>query len=153
MSRITERWSRARAAGMRGAPPLVAALLVLALGCSSVRTVPLERVSGAGQGDTRVVMRDGYVYQFDHVAVRGDSLYGSYRVTEERESLEGEVTFEDVTHQTILPVAGITRLEKKHWDISKNVLLGAGGVLFTIWLKQTLTNEEKEVVDYGNHKP
>jgi hypothetical protein len=138
---------------MRTALRLVAALLALTLGCSSVRTVPIERVSAQGQGDTRVVMRDGYTYQFERVAVRGDSLYGSYPVTEEREGLKGEVIFEDVTRQTILPVRGIERLEVKHWDISRNLLLGAGGVLFTIWLRQVLTSEEKEVIDYGNHKP
>jgi hypothetical protein len=153
MSRVAgssgSRWT----GGMRSGLRLVAALLTLTLGCSSVRTVPIERVSAQGQGGTRVVMRDGYTYQFERVAVRGDSLYGSYVVTEERQGLAGEVIFEDVTRQTILPIKGIERLEVKHRDISKNLLLGAGGVLFTIWLRQTLTSEKKEVIDYGNHKP
>lgn len=153
MSRVAGSSGRRWARGMRTGLRLVAALLAFTFGCSSVRTVPIERVSAQGQGDTRVVMRDGYDYRFERVSVRGDSLYGSYQVTEEREGLEGEVIFEDVTRQTILPVGGIERLEVKHWDISKNLLLGAGGVLFTIWLRQALTSEEQEVIDYGNHKP
>ena len=153
MSRTAGRSGISRMGGVRAGLRLVAALLTFTLGCSSVRTVPIERVSTQGQGRTRVVMHDGYVYQFERVAVRDDSLYGSYQVTEEREGLGGEVIFEDVMRQTILPVGGISRLEVKHWDISKNLLLGAGGVLFTIWLRQALTSEEKEVIDYGNHKP
>jgi hypothetical protein len=138
---------------MRAGPRLVAALLAFTLGCSSMRTVPIEGVPAAGRGRTRVVMRDGSVYQFERVAVRSDSLYGSYPVTEEREGPGGEVIFEDLTRQTILPVAGISRLEVKHWDMSKNLLLGAGGVLCAIWLQQALTSEEQEEVDYGNNKP
>jgi len=131
----------------------LATLLALAAGCSSVRTIPIEDVSREGRGGTRVVMRDGYVYRFDRVAVRGDSLYGSYRVTEERQGRDGAIIFEDVMRQTIVPVAGVARLEAKHWDLSKSLLLGAGGVLFTIYLTDVLGEDEKEVVEHGNQKP
>ena len=143
---------RARAGhrvGLRSA----AALLVLTLGCSTVRTVPIERVPPQGRGATRVMMHDGYTYRFSNIAVRGDSLFGTYAVTEERIGPEGEPIFEDFVRQTALPVAGIARLEVRRLDPSKSILLGAGGVLFTIWLKQVFTNQEQETDDHGNSKP
>jgi len=140
-------------AGPRVRLRIAAASLVLTLGCTTVRTVPIERVPPKGQGATRVVMHDGYTYRFSNIAVRGDSLYGTYAVTEERIGSEGEPIFEDFVRQTALPVAGISRLEVRRTDASKSILLGAGGVLFAIWLRQVFTSEEQETDDHGNTKP
>jgi hypothetical protein len=138
-----------RRAGLR-----VAALaLLIATGCSSMRTVPLDRIPPQGRGKTRVVMRDGYTYQFARVTARGDSLTGTYFVTEERFGEDGNVTYEDVARQTVLPAARIERLESRHWDASKSFLLGAGGALFAIWLRGVLTQTRTETVEHGNPKP
>jgi hypothetical protein len=127
--------------------------LLLATGCSSMRTVPFDGIPPQGRGKTRVVMRDGYAYQFARVSARGDSLAGTYFVTEERFGADGNVTYEDVARRTVLPAAQIARIESRHWDASKSFLLGAGGTLFAIWLRGVLTRTKTETVEHGNPKP
>jgi hypothetical protein len=132
---------------------VAAVAALLATGCSSMRVVPLDRVPPGGRGKTRVVMRDGYTYQFARLTVKGDSVAGTYFVTEERETADGNITYEETARRTMLPAAGIARIEARHWDASKSILLGAGGVLFGIWLRGVLTREKTEAVEHGNPKP
>ena len=153
MNRCAHSSRRRRVGPGRSGLRVGAALLLLTTGCSSVHNLPVDRVTERGMGRTRVVMHDGYTYDFARVAVRSDSLYGTYWISEERIGSEGEVIYEDLARQTVLPTSSVARLEIKRWDPSKSVLLGAGGVLFAIWLKGVVTTEEEEKPEYGNNKP
>ncbi len=130
------------------------ALCVLAmgwLGCSTVQQVPLESITADGIGKATVVSRDNYVYNFERVQTRGDSLVGTYFVVEERASADGGVAFVDVPHHTILPAERVSRVEVKRLDYANTALLGAGATLFAIWAT-SLSDEKETRPTYGNTK-
>lgn len=112
------------------------ALGALALGwagCSTLQRVPLESITADGIGKATVVSTDNYIYNFEQVHVRGDSLVGTYYVVEEHVSAAGDVAYVDVPRYTILPAARVSRVEVKRLDYGNTALLGAGATLFAIW--------------------
>jgi hypothetical protein len=126
-----------------------AALLALTTGCTSVHTLALDRVPAEGRGRARVVMRDGYRYEFERIAVRGDSLHGTYRLAQERVGPDGELYYEEVTRETVLACAAIDSVQVKRVDVSKSALLGAGGVLLAIWVRSLVAEGDEDEAQDG----
>lgn len=126
-------------------PPLLMALC----GCTSMREFHLQNLPAGGTGRARVVMRDGYAYGFDRVFARGDTLVGIYHVVEERVLEGGDVAYVDLERETTLPGTTVARVEVRHLDWSKSLMLGACGVLFTIWLVGVLDTGDKDAEDHG----
>ncbi len=123
------------------------------VGCTSIRSVPFERVPPEGLGKTRVVLSDGYTYDFGHVFTRGDTLIGVYTVVEEHIDAQGQVIYVDTEHRTLVPLTTVKRLETKRVDLSKSMLLGAGAVIGAIYIHGIMASDEDEEEDSGSGKP
>ncbi len=125
--------------------------LLLAVGCSSTRQVPFDdlRVSAAERADVHTV--DDFVYTFESVAVRGDSLVGTYYVVEERITEGGAIAYVDAPRETVLPLSKISRVEIKELDYANTALLGAGATLFAIWATSLSdgSNDSSTKTHYG----
>ena len=130
---------------------LLAAVGVGLTGCSTTRQIPLDSISSEGTGRATVVTNDQYTYNFEQVHVSGDSLIGTYYVTEERVTEDGDVAYVDVPHNTVLPRGRVTQVSVKRLDYGNTALLGAGAVLFGIWVG-SLDEEEKADPTSGNIK-
>lgn len=113
---------------MKPSRPLAAAILLLhlvATGCSSMREIPVSEVtSDSGTRGMRVMTVDGLVYDFDEVAVLGDSLVGQRLRTD----VEGPASVV-VTHRIAL--ADVQRAEGRRLDWARTGMT-AGGVLAAV---------------------
>ncbi len=117
-------------------------------GCTSMRQLPPDAITQSGTGRARVIMRDGYTYGFERVVARGDSLIGIYHVSEERVVENGEIAYVDLERRTALPRARVARVEIRRLDVSKTLLLGAGGVISGFWLVSLFETDTK-TTDHG----
>ncbi len=127
------------------APLFLSLLLVsflLSPGCSGVREIPVDDVDSGGVGKADVVTRDGYVYNFEAIHVRGDSLYGSYSLVEERLYKDGGIAYEDVMYETALQLSNVSHIEVKKFDLGNTLLVGAGAALISVWLSDTAADED-----------
>ncbi|MBD3235634.1 MAG: hypothetical protein GF330_02895 [Candidatus Eisenbacteria bacterium] len=124
------------------------ALLAL-VGCSATHRISLDTLSSDGVGQARVITRDGYSYDFERVAVRGDSLIGTYVVVEERIYGRDEIAYVDVERQTVLPLSVVEQVETRRIDIGNTLMLGAGATLFAIWAHSVVEPDEPEIDEIG----
>ena len=113
---------------------MVSAALVAGLGCSRMCEIPISDIDEIGTGRAQVVTKNGYIYEFEDVFVRQDSLVGTYSLTEERLYKDGSIAYVDVDYETILPVATVSHLEVKKTDVGNTILLGAGVTLLGLWV-------------------
>ena len=118
-------------------------------GCSTTRQIPLDEIASEGTGRATVVTNDQYTYNFEQVHVSGDSLIGTYYVTEEQVTEDGNVAYVDVPRNTVLPRGRVAQVSVKRLDYGNTALLGAGAVLFGIWVGSL--DDEKEVDQNTGH--
>jgi hypothetical protein len=146
------RGARAGSAGRRGIAGLL--LVMVGLGCTSVRQLPVDALPPEGSGKARVVLRDGYDgYVFERVLVRGDSVIGVYQVVEERITPGGEIAFVDVDQQTVLRREAVAHVELRRLDWSKTFLVGAGGILAGFFLATLVDPGEADEESGGKINP
>lgn len=113
---------------------LLAFAIVAATGCSQICDIPVHEIDPDGAGKAQVVTTNGYIYDFENVFIRADSLVGSYKLTEERLSRDGSIAYVDVDHETVLPMSLVSHLQMKKTDVGNTVLLGAGATLLGFWI-------------------
>lgn len=138
-------WARARCATLL--------LALVAVGCSSVREVPVRSLAPEGTGRARVVLRDGYSYAFRRVYPRNDSLVGVYHLVEERIGAGGDIAYVDVERETVLPAASVAHVEMRRLDLSKSLLMGAGAVIAGIYVVRLFEGPEKPDSKGGKGNP
>uniref|UniRef100_A0A832I0S5 Uncharacterized protein n=1 Tax=Eiseniibacteriota bacterium TaxID=2212470 RepID=A0A832I0S5_UNCEI len=103
----------------RGLRRALAATALLASGCTTLREIPPAQYTARAQRENvRIVTRDGLVYDFEWVEVRGDTLRG-YR----RRDLEGR--FEEVASLDVA-VSDVARLSRRTIDWARTGLIGGG---------------------------
>jgi len=129
------------------------ALTLLLEGCTTMTALPVESLPPQGLKDARVILKDDYTYRFSRVRVEGDQLLGTYSVVEEKTAPDGTVTYEDMQRETRIPVAQVKEVRVGKRDIGKTLLIGAGGVIFGVWLAGALDKGEETPADSGGHKP
>ncbi len=117
--------------------------LLAAAGCSTTREVPVDTLVAAPTGRATVVTDENFTYNFERVEARGDSLIGTYYITEERISSSGAVAYVDVARHTVLPLSRIQSVQIKQLDYGNTLLLGAGATLFAIWA--TSLDDERDI--------
>ena len=102
----------------------------------------------------RVTTVDGYTYDFARLAVRSDSLIGTYVVVEEQVLGRDEIAYVDVERHTVLPLSQVAHVDVKRFDYGNTVLMGAGAVLFVIWAESVIGSDEPDDEGSGgNVKP
>jgi len=137
--------------GSVAAGVLLAAVGTGLTGCSTTRQIPLDSISSEGTGRATVITNDQYTYNFEQVHVSGDSLIGTYFVTEEQVTADGDVAYVDVPRNTVLPRGRVSQVSVKRLDYGNTALLGAGAVLFGIWVG-SLDDENDTEPTGGNTK-
>jgi hypothetical protein len=113
---------------------LVTAALVAATGCSQVCEIPVNEIDPDRIGKAQVITTNGYVYEFEDVFVRADSLVGTYQLTEERLYKDGSIAYVDVDYETVLSLTLVSHLEIEKTDIGNTILLGAGATVLGFWI-------------------
>jgi len=119
-------------------------LLVLAGGCTSRHAIAPTAIPREGFTGVRVVMLDGYTYHFARVRPDGDELVGTYLIVEERIEAGGGVAYVDVAQETRLPLSEVVEVQIKRRDWSKSFLVGAGAVIFGVWLRDLFDGGEAD---------
>jgi hypothetical protein len=108
-------------------PAVAAGLSLLAMGCTALREVPPSQYAAEPERrHVRVVTREGLIYEFDYVAVNGDSLVG-YRRRDAAGPAEEYITVP-------LPLEDIQTLASRRIDWYRTGLIG-GGVLAALVVK------------------
>src|SRR5258708_22507194 len=103
--------------------PRVAGSLILlaAAGCPALRDIPRDQFGARDQRKAvHIETRDGLVYEFDFVRLRGDSLVG-YR----RRDVEGPF---DEFATVPLPLDDVTRMSARGVDWRRTSLVGGSAV-------------------------
>ena len=95
--------------------------MLAAAGCTALRDIPRDQFAARDQRkDVHVETRDGLVYEFDFVRVKGDSLVG-YR----RRDVEGPI---DEFATVPLPIDDVARMSARGVDWRRTSLIGGGAV-------------------------
>ncbi len=107
--------------------PLIpmAALLLLAAGCSSFQAVPRSALTVDSEyKNVRVATIDGFEYRFTRIAVRPDTLEGFYPVTVERSNEKNEFWYEDVLRRHPIALDRVQRVDLVRRDPVKTAFYG-----------------------------
>ncbi len=123
-----------RRRGIRG---IALSALILATGCTSLREVPRsEYAAAAERKHVRVVTREGLVYEFDYVAVSGDTLIGYRRQ-------DNETAFEEFATMRV-SLDEVTKLSARRLDWYRTGLIG-GGVLAALVARGLASDATEEL--------